>query len=132
MLRAGSFVTLLALGCMSGLNTKPGEVVVGEFGGVHVGLALTETGGTIEYDCARGGLFSAVRPDASGRFDVSGTHVREHGGPTRVGEVPDSQPARYVGRFRGDRLTLQVFVGADTLGTFELRRGEPARIFRCL
>jgi hypothetical protein len=58
--------------------------------------------------------------------------VREHGGPVRVGEVPDSVPARYVGRVDGDRMTLRVLVGRDTLGPFELRRGAEPQLFKCL
>jgi hypothetical protein len=58
--------------------------------------------------------------------------VREHGGPIRVGEVPDSLPARYAGHVRGDRMTLRVLVGADTLGPFELRRGAEPQLFKCL
>ncbi|MDQ3516316.1 MAG: hypothetical protein M3403_06025 [Gemmatimonadota bacterium] len=59
-------------------------------------------------------------------------HVREHGGPVRVGDIPDSASARYVGRISGGRMTLRVFVGPDTLGPFELVRGADAQLVRCL
>src|ERR1035437_9059282 len=42
------------------------------------------------YDCAHGGLTAPVRPDGAGHFDVVGVHVPEHGGPVRIGEVPDT------------------------------------------
>jgi hypothetical protein len=58
--------------------------------------------------------------------------VREHGGPERVGEVPDSEPARYLGRVTGDHMVLQVLVGSDTLGPFTLQRGTAPQLFRCL
>jgi hypothetical protein len=116
------------------IGPSPGEgtLVLGRWGGVHVALALTDSGGIIEYDCAHGGFRVPVRLDRAGRFDITGVHVREHGGPVRVGEVPDSVPARYAGQMRGDRMTLRVLVGTDTLGPFELRRGAEPQLFKCL
>lgn len=127
-------VVLIALvGCtLSGPSPNDGVPVIGAWGAPHAALTLTDTGGSIEYDCASGGLSSPVRPDAAGGFAIDGVHVRGHGGPVRIGEVPDSVPARYVGRVSGDRMTLRVLVGADTLGPFELRRGAEARLVRCL
>jgi hypothetical protein len=112
----------------------PGTPVTGRWGGDHVALELTATGGAVEYDCAHGGLSQPVRPSSQGEFEVVGVHVREHGGPIREGERPDSVPARYVGRVTGDRMMLRVYAGSrpDTLGPFELRReGEP-RLIKCL
>jgi hypothetical protein len=120
-------------GCTTaGAPSSPGVPVTGPWGGAHAGLTLTETGGAISYDCAHGGLNAPVVPDAAGSFAVAGVHVREHGGPIRVGEVPDSLPARYVGRVSRDRMTLRVLVGADTLGPFELRLGATPQLVRCL
>jgi hypothetical protein len=109
-----------------------GSAVTGSWGGTHAGLALTPTGGSIEYDCAHGGLGAPIRPGGDGRFEVAGVHVREHGGPSRIDEVPDSVPARYIGRIVGNRMNLQVVVGADTLGPFELQRDTPPRLVKCL
>ena len=116
------------------VGPSPGEgaPVIGRWGGAHAALTLTDSGGTIEYDCAHGGLDAPVRLDRAGRFEIAGVHVREHGGPIRVGEVPDSLPARYAGHVRGDRMTLRVLVGRDTLGPFELRRGAEPQLFKCL
>ena len=120
-------------GCtMSGAPSSAGVAITGSWGGTHAGLTLTETGGTISYDCAHGGLSAPVVPDGAGAFDVTGVHVPEHGGPVRVGEIPDSLPARYVGQVNRDRMTLRVLVGADTLGPFALQRGAAPQLFRCL
>lgn len=119
-------------GCAVAAPSQEGLPVVGSWGGAHASLALTETGGTITYDCAHGGLGGPVVPDGAGAFAVAGVHVREHGGPIRIGEVPDSLPARYLGQVRGGRMTLRTVVGADTLGPFELQLGGPAQLFRCL
>lgn len=128
---AGGVVLLLA-GCTAVSNPRDGTTVVGPWNGPHASLTLTDSGGTIEYDCAHGGLREPVEPDATGRFAVTGVHVREHGGPSRIGEDPDSAAARYVGQVIGDALTLRVFVGPDSLGPFTLRRDGQPRLFKCL
>jgi hypothetical protein len=84
------------------------------------------------YDCADGGLFAPVVPDGAGAFSVLGVHVPEHGGPVRIGEVPDSLPARYFGQLSGDRMTLRVLVGSDSLGPFALQLDGTPQLFRCL
>lgn len=119
-------------GCTMGGALSSEETVAGVWGGVHAELTLTAEGGTISYDCAHGGLEAPVRPDRAGRFEVTGVHVREHGGPVRVGEIPDSVPARYLGQVNGDRMVLSVLVGPDTLGPFALQRGVPPQLVRCL
>lgn len=106
--------------------------VTGRWGGARADLTLTEAGGTISYDCAHGALHAPVVPDGAGGFDVAGVHVREQGGPVRIGQLPDSLPARYVGRVRGHRMTLRIFIGTDTLGPFELQLGAAAQLVRCL
>jgi hypothetical protein len=133
-LGSGFGVGLAALcGCtMSGAPASDGAVLGGAWGGVHAGLTLSPDGGAIAYDCAHGGLTVPVRPDRTGAFDVAGVHVREHGGPVRIGEIPDSVPARYLGQVNGDRMVLRVLVGPDTLGPFALQRDVPPQLFRCL
>lgn len=115
-----------------GAAPRPGTALEGNWGGAHVALTLSATGGSIEYDCAHGMLDAAVVPDASGAFVVAGRHVREHGGPERVGEQLPSQPALYEGRVSGERMQLRVRVGADTLGPFTLQRGASAQLMKCL
>jgi hypothetical protein len=120
-------------GCSMGSALSSDEPVLsGVWGGVHAGLTLTAEGGAISYDCAHGGLDAPVRPDRAGRFEVAGVHVREHGGPVRIGEVPDSVPAQYLGQVTGDRMALHVLVGPDTLGPFMLQHGVQPRLMRCL
>lgn len=120
-------------GCTGASSTRgAGVPVVGAWNGRHASIVLSDSGGSIEYDCGHGGLRAAVRPDGDGQFSTPGVHVREHGGPMRLGEVPDSVPARYVGRVRGREMALRVVVGADTLGPFTLRRDGPSQLVKCL
>lgn len=130
-IRGGALVLLL--GCTgTGSMASDRGTLVGAWNGPHASLLLTDSAGSVEYDCGHGALHSPLRPDAEGRFTVAGVHVREHGGPVRVGEVPDSTPAQYVGQIRGDLITLRVLVGSDTLGPFALRRDGVPQLVRCL
>lgn len=123
---------LLVVGSCATSSLAGSEPLVGEWGGVHAGLTLTNSGGTIAYDCAGGTISVPVVPDRAGDFLVVGKHVRGHGGPVRIGEVADSLPARYAGHVSRGDLRLTVFVGADTLGPFALQLGAAPQIFRCL
>jgi hypothetical protein len=105
----------------------------GMWGGEHIGLEVTAQGGQVEYDCAHGTVDQRIVPDARGRFDARGTHVREHGGPVRRDETADSHPARFVGEIRGDTMTLTV-TESDTkevVGTFTLVFGQRPRVMKC-
>ncbi|MBA3656993.1 MAG: hypothetical protein H0W69_06555 [Gemmatimonadaceae bacterium] len=118
--------------CAIGGPSLYADSIVGSWGGARAGLVLTPDSGTISYDCAHGTLEGPVRSDRNGRFDVSGLHVREHGGPVRIDEVPNALPARYLGQINGDRMDLRVLVAKDTLGPFTLRRGAAPQLVRCL
>ena len=93
---------------------------------------LTQSGGTVEYDCAHGVISAPLSPDGDGAVRAPGVHIREHGGPVRDGEPVDSVPALYLGSVRAGVLSLRVIVGADTLGPFLAERGASAQLFKCL
>lgn len=125
----------LLLAACTGPGVQPDaspRLVTGEWGGNHVALHLRTAGGTIEYDCAHGTLDGPLLMDANGAFRVAGTHVREHGGPARMGEVLPDEPAVYQGWIRDGRMTLEVSVGATALGNYTLQKGAPAQLFKCL
>ena len=54
-------IAILASGCQSGLTYRAGETLVGDVGGSHAKLSLTAAGGTIQYDCAHGGVWHQTR-----------------------------------------------------------------------
>jgi hypothetical protein len=97
-------------------------------------MEVTDSGATIEYDCAHGTIDQPLLLDADGRLDVKGHHVREHGGPIRQGEETRGEPVRYVGQVTGDTLTMTVKPdGSDTpIRSLELVRGKAGRIHKCL
>ena len=108
--------------------------MVGQWGGEHISLSVSLSGSTLEYDCAHGTIEGSIEPDRNGNFVVTGVHVREHGGPIQEDEVPDEHPARYQGWTNGTRMTLSVIL-TDTgleIGTYHLRLGQQAQLFKCL
>jgi hypothetical protein len=109
-------------------------VALGVWGGEHVSLVVTDAGGALEYDCAHGTINPPLVTDSSGRFDLLGTHTREHGGPIRIDEKPDVHPARYTGTTDGQTMALTVALTDSTapVGTFTLTRGRIGRIVKCL
>ena len=121
-------------------NNRPSEASgkmdgaqIGTWGGEHISLEVTARGGQIEYDCAHGTIDQKIVPDARGRFDLRGTHVREHGGPVRRDETPDSHPARFTGEIKDNTMTLTVTQSdtKETVGTFTLVYGQQPHLMRC-
>jgi hypothetical protein len=110
-------------------------VVIGAWGGEHIRLVLTETGGRLEYDCAFGTIDAPLRPDEAGNFEARGTHAFERGGPVLPGMPPPKQyAARYSGWTNGTdmRLTVTLPDKGQDFGTFLLHRGRPPLLDKCL
>ena len=125
-------LTVLLLLCSSscgGTPTMPS--LVGEWGGDHVSLAVSDQASHAELDCAHGDFSGPLQAD---RFAVNGTFVREHGGPIQVGAVPDSHPAIFSGTVSGSSMTLTIRLTDtnESVGTFALTRGSPGRVVKCL
>jgi hypothetical protein len=108
--------------------------VTGSWGGSHVSLVMSPTGGQLEYDCASGEIDGPLLPDGAGRFTAGGYHSPGHGGPVRQGEEPPRLPAVYSGAVHGDQMTLSVSVPSTgiQIGPLTLRRGTQAMLMRCL
>jgi hypothetical protein len=116
-----------ALACV--VATQDAPIV---WGGDHIEMEVTRTGARIEFDCARGTIDQALRPDAKGAFKVRGTFTPERSGPTR-GEDAPSPKATYSGTIAGDAMTLRVVVeGGDPQGTsYELTRDRRGNVRKC-
>ena len=112
-----------------------GRVPAGTWGGRHVSLEVTETGATVEYDCAHGSINEPLLLDRQGTFSAEGEYVVERGGPQRAGPPSESgaRPARYTGSVSDKTMTLVVTL-ADTkeeVGRFTLTHGETPVIVKC-
>jgi hypothetical protein len=126
-------ISVLFAALLAGCTSIPAEPVplVGEWGGVHVGLKLDPGGGTLDYDCAHGTI-GPVLVSPGGAVSAQGTHTPEHGGPVREDEILPVYRTWYSGQVRGDRMILQGRVeNGVLLGPFELRRGAEPQILRC-
>ncbi len=127
------FALMGAAACSSGVIVPPdGSILTRSWGGTHIGITLTESGGVIEYDCARGTISGPVRVGSNGSFVASGFHFRGHGGPVRMDEIADSVTARYSGTVRNNVMTLLVRLPADSLGPYSLVQDASPQVYRCL
>ena len=122
----------LPLAACSSLAMEPPNLS-GQWGGPRIGLTLSGAIGQVEYDCASGTIDEVVLPAKDGSFTARGTHRAGQGGPVRVGQVFTSQRVTYAGKAVKDDMTLAVTLEDGTLlGPFELKRGAPPQIVRCL
>lgn len=124
-----------ALAACSGA-TAPfnGRLPAGAWSGPHMGMAVTDTGASITFDCAAGRVNGPLTLGADGRFDWSGTFAPGHGGPVPVGTTEPSYAARYTGRATriGLTVTLSLVDTAFTPQTYTLVRGGNADVLKCL
>ena len=120
--------------CFLAPSGQPSVVPPGIWGGDHVAMTVAAAATHIEFDCAHGDLAGMLTTDEQGQFSIVGTFVREHGGPIRQGEAPDSHPASYVGAVsaRTMMLTVRLTDSSDTIGTFALSLGSAGHVVKCL
>ena len=117
-----------------GTTTGPSRLPAGVWGGDHISLSVTDTSTHLDLDCAHGDIPVVPTVDRQGQFDVAGTYVREHGGPIRQGEIPDSHPAIYSGVVASKTMTLTIRLRDtnESIGAFTLTSGSLGRVFKCL
>ena len=129
------FLLLMVWIFYSGCGSSVSQIdLKGTWGGEHIGIVVSDSSTTLEYDCAHGTIDEPIIPDDEGRFEVIGVHVFEHGGPIRIDETPDEHPALYKGHIVGNEMTL-ILVITDTnteIDTFSLTRGFEPLIYKCL
>jgi hypothetical protein len=115
------------------MTAQTSALKTGTWGGDHIRVDVSDSGATIDYDCAHGTIDQKIVPDAHGGFNVIGTHIREHGGPVRKGETGAGHPAEYSGKVNGDKMTLTVRETDTntTVGSYTLVYGDAARIMKC-
>ena len=103
------------------------------WGGDHIRLEATESGASIEYDCAHSTIDEPIVLNRAGKFEVKGSYSREHSGPMRTDEETKSSIARYVGVVLDKTLTLTVTLAdsGDSIGTFTLTRGRDVILRKC-
>jgi hypothetical protein len=120
--------------CSGSPSTASSTAPEGTWGGAHLALTVGAAASHLEFDCAHGDIPSPFALDSASAFDLRGTFVREHGGPVRPGEQPDSHPAAFTGTVSGTRMTMTVRTSDtnETIGAFSLVHGSPGDIVKCL
>ena len=104
----------------------------GGWGADHVVLTITDNGGRVEFDCARGTLDHPLRLDDRGRFSVAGTFVPEKPGPVRQDETDAARPARYQGRLDRQKLEFTVTVEGQTAqGPYTVTLAKAPKLEKC-
>ena len=132
MLVVGSLVLLLVSAAVA-RPRKTQRLRAETWGGQHIHIDVGEKSATIDYDCANGAIEGPLTIDSKGRFSWRGTFSREHPGPIRVDEKPNSRAAIYSGSINGDTmyLTVRLVDSKEEMATFTLTRGRPGRVFKC-
>ena len=107
--------------------------ISGQWGGQGISMEVTDSGATLEFDCAAGTITEAIAPDSTGKFSAKGRFARHRPGPTREEDDTEGQPAIYAGVVDGDNLTLTITLvkNSEKVGDFTLAHGKMGRIRRC-
>ncbi|RLC51599.1 MAG: hypothetical protein DRI23_04665 [Candidatus Cloacimonadota bacterium] len=108
--------------------------LIGVWGGEHIGMVVSDSSATLDYDCAYGTIDEPFITDDNGEFEVTGVHVIEHGGAIRIDETPDEHPALYQGKIKDNVMTLKVTLTdtGEEIGTFTLIQGAIPNVHKCL
>ena len=108
--------------------------LIGVWGGDHIGMVVSDSSVTLDYDCAYGTIDEPFSTDCNGEFEVVGVHIKEHGGAIRIGETPDEHPALYKGYIEENVMTLKVTLTdtGEEIGTFTLILGAIPNVHKCL
>ena len=101
----------------------------GQWGGDRTLLQFTDQGGRIDQDCANGQINGPVRPDANGRFSVSGRFADHQAGPQA--EDFTGVPARFEGHIAGTTLHLVIHIGDTPPRRLTLVAGQAVKLLRC-
>lgn len=115
-------------------QTKKKAVAPGDWGGEGIGLTVEDKGAKMQFDCAEAEITEKLMIDGKGNFSAKGNFLRRTPGPIRLKMLPKPQPAKFVGKITGKKMTLKVVLTEtdEEIGNYRLERGKTAKIRRCL
>ena len=114
-------------------TTASQRKISGLWGGQGISMEVTDSGASLDFECASGTITEKIVADSTGKFSAKGLFARQHPGPTREGEDTEGQPAIYNGVLDGENLTLTITLthNSEKIGNFTLAHGKTGRIRRC-
>jgi hypothetical protein len=127
----GVLLLLLLAVSVFGKIQKMQRIAPGLWGGQHISINVGPKYAKIEYDCASGVIDGPLVVDATGHFNLRGTHRMERGGPVRANDNPPEHPATYTGTIKGNTMTLTLKIGDSDEETFTLEKGKPGELVKC-
>ena len=121
-------VSLMTLSLGACASFMAGGGVAGTYGGDHVLMSLSPSGGTMEFDCASA-VIGPVRPGSGGMFVANGSYQRG-GGPVRPGM--HGQPATFQGQVGPTSLTFRARLSdGSSIGPYRLIRDVRPTLYKC-
>ncbi len=111
----------------------PDRVPPGNWGGLHAGMVVSDTGAEVQYDCAAGRVTAPMLLDAHGDFDLPGLYIRTGPGPVPANDslVPKF-PVRYTGHTDGKTMTFTVSGDSVPAQRFDMTYGGNPNVMKCV
>ena len=127
-----AIVVLLGAVFSFGQRTKP--VPTGDWGGTGIAMTITDSGGSIQFDCADGNITRQLRMKKDGSFAAAGTLTSNGPGPVRADRIPVGRPVMFKGKVEGKmiHLTMTDAKTGEKLGDYTAKHGQEPRLHRCL
>ena len=130
---AAVILCLSAVAAATCPTSVPGRVPLGNWGGLHAGMVVSDTGAEVEYDCAAGRITAPLLLDAHGDFDLPGLYIRMGPGPVPANDsLTPKFPARYTGHTDGKTMTFTVRGDSVVTQSFDLTYGGNPNVMKCL
>lgn len=131
--RAAATILCLSTVAAACPTNAPGRVPLGNWGGLHAGMVVADSGADVEFDCAAGRIGAPLLLDSHGDFDLSGLYIRTGPGPVPADDslVPKF-PARYTGHTNGRTMTFTVSGDSVPAQSFEMTYGGNPNVMKCL
>jgi hypothetical protein len=129
MTRITLILSAFAIAACSAATSTPITDIVGTWGGDNAGMIVTGTDVHVHIGCTLGDAVGPINPDATGRFQASGTY--------NVDAYPIDRgithPSTFTGQIVGQTMTLKVTL-TDTgqmLGPVTLTYGKEPKMGPC-
>lgn len=113
----------------------PTRVPLGNWGGPHAGMIVSDSGAEVEYDCGAGRITAPMLLDGRGNFDLPGLFIRSGPGPSPANDsLLPTYPARYTGHTDGHTMTFTMTVANDSIPpqSYTVAYGANPNVLKCL